>query len=100
MENIFEKYQKIIANAKQEKDAMEKKGLENSEQFLKEMGIDLNNIDKVQLLNLAKELPEMAKFFESIISGKIFKDLNNYHNSVKNKQQLSEAEKKKLQQFH
>jgi hypothetical protein len=99
MENIFEKYQKIIANAKQDKVAMEKKALENPEQFLKEMGIDLNNIDKEQLLKIAKELPEMAKSFESIISGKNFKDVNNYHNSVKNKQELSEEEKKKLQEL-
>ena len=99
MENAFEKYQKNIANAKQDKDAMEKRALENPEQFLKEMGIDLNNIDKEQLLKIAKELPDIAKPFESINSGKSFKDFNNYYNSVKSKPELSEQEKKKLQEL-
>lgn len=99
MENIFEKYQKIIANAKQDKDAMEKKALENPEQFLKEMGIDPKNIDLEQLKKTGADLTELVKPLEKIFNGKNFKDLNNYHNSVKSKPELSQEEKKKLQEL-
>lgn len=83
MGNIFDKYQKIIANAKQDKGAMEKQALENPEEFLKNMGIDPKNINLEQLKKTGADLTELVKPLEKIFNGKNFKDLNNYHNCAK-----------------
>lgn len=99
MENIFEKYQKIIEVAKKKHQEMERKASENPEQFLNELGIDPNNLDLDKLKNIASNLSDQAKPLENIFTGKNFKQVNNFHNKIKNSPETTNADKKKLQEL-
>lgn len=99
MENIFEKYQKIIEDAKKNHQEMERKASENPEQFLNELGIDPNNLDLDKLKNIASNLSNQAKPLENIFNGKNFKQVNNFHNKIKNSPETTNADKKKLQEL-
>lgn len=99
MENIFEKYQKIIEDAKKNRQEMERKASENPEQFLNELGIDPNNLDLDKLKNIASNLSDQAKPLENIFTGKNFKQVNNFHNKIKNSPETTNADKKKLQEL-
>lgn len=99
MENIFEKYQKIIEDAKKKHQEMERKASENPEQFLNELGIDPNNLDLDKLKNIASNLSDQAKPLENIFTGKNFKQVNNFHNKIKNSTETTNADKKKLQEL-
>src|SRR5690606_31825318 len=99
MENIFEKYQKIIEDAKKKHQEMERKASENPEQILNELGIDPNNLDLDKLKNIASNLSDQAKPLENIFTGKNFKQVNNFHNKIKNSTETTNADKKKLQEL-
>lgn len=99
MENFFEEYQKIIEEAQKNRQEMEKKASENPEQFLKELGIDPNNLDLDKLQNVASNLSDQAKPLENIFKGKNFKQLNNFHNKFKSSPEATDADKKKLQEL-
>ncbi len=99
MENFFEKYQKIIEEAQKNRQEMEKKASENPEQFLKELGIDPNNLDLDKLKNVSSNLSDQAKPLENIFKGKNFKQLNNFHNKFKNSPETTDADKEKLQEL-
>lgn len=99
MKNIFEKYQKIIEDAKKKQQEMERKASENPEQYLNEIGIDPNNLDLEELKNIASNLTDQVKHLEDIFKGKNFKDLNNFQNKNKNNSELTNTDKKKLEEL-
>lgn len=99
MANIFEKYQKILEEAQKNRQEMEKKALENPEQFLKEQGIDPNSLDLDKLKNIASNLSDKLKTLEDIFKGKNFKQLNNFCNKVKSSPETTDADKKKIQEL-
>ena len=64
---------------------MEKKALENPEQFIKEIGLDTNNLNVDSLKNFASNLMEQVNPLENTYNTNTFKDLKNFHsNKIKN----------------
>ena len=78
---------------------MEKRAAENPERFLKEVGVDINNLDLEELKSIASNMAEQGKSLENIFKGNFFKDLNNFHNKVRSNPEATEADKKKLQEL-
>ena len=99
MENIFKKYQEILEEAKKNRQEMMRKSSENPEQFLKKLGIDPDNLNLDKLKNIASNLSDQAKPLENIFIGKNFKQVNNFHNKIKNSPETTNADKKKLQEL-
>lgn len=99
MDNIFEKYRKILEVAEKNSQEMEKKASENPEQFLNELGIDLSNIDLDKLKNITLNLSAQSKSLESSFKRKNFKQLINFHNKIKVSPATTDTDNKKLQEL-
>ena len=79
---------------------MEKKALENPEQFIKEIGLDTNNLNVDSLKNFASNLMEQVNPLENTYNTNTFKDLKNFHsNKIKNNPETKEEDKKKLEEL-
>lgn len=72
---------------------MTEKALENPEQFVKEMGIDINNFNVSNLKDISSKIEEQVKPLENLFKGKEFKNLNIFHNKTKHKPELNDSEK-------
>lgn len=98
-ENITEKYQNILSKLKSDKVAMEKKALENPELFLKEMGFNAANLNIEEIKKFAENLTQNVGGLENIFNNPNFNNLSGYHNSIKNKTELTNTEKDKLKEL-
>ncbi|MFM1998722.1 MAG: hypothetical protein RL204_669 [Bacteroidota bacterium] len=90
------KWKELISKMGQDKDAVDKLAKDNPEGFLKEYGIDLNKIDLSSLKGMIPELQKQMEGLKHLYSNPAFKDVNNYHQSIKNKTSLTPEEDTKL----
>lgn len=79
---------------------IEKKGIENPEQFLKEIGLDINNLNVDSLKIFASNLNEQLNTLENAYKTKTFKNTINFHtNKLKNNPEPNESDKKKFEEL-
>jgi hypothetical protein len=90
------KIKELIIKMRKDKDAVEKLATENPDEFLQEFGIDLNKIDLKSLRELIPKLQNQMEGLKDQINNPAYKDVNNFHNSIKNKTSLSPEEDQKL----
>ena len=94
--DTLDKYQQILYNLKKDKIKIEEDANRDPLAFLKNMGFDYNNINTEELQKLAKSLSKTSSQLENIFHDKVFKNLNNYSNNIKDKSNLSDLEKSRL----
>lgn len=98
-ENIFDEFQNVFSKLKLDKAEMEKKALENPELFLKEVGFDPKNMNIEALKKISENLSQAAGSLGSAFNNSNFKDLNSFHDTIKNKVELTDSEKNKLKEL-
>lgn len=94
--DAFDKYQQVLSTLKEDKAKMQHEANKDPLTFLKNIGFDTENLNIEKLQDLASSLISQDGNIENIFQGKVFKDLTNYSNYIKDKTHLSELEKQKL----
>lgn len=90
------KLKELISKLERDKNTVEKLAKVNPDEFLREYGVDVSKIDMNELKELIPELQNQMGGLEHLFSNPAYKDLNNFHNSIKNKTSLSPEEDNKL----
>jgi hypothetical protein len=92
----FDKYQQTLSALKKDNAKMEQEVNKDPLAFIKKMGFDSDNLNIDELQKAAKSLSNQSNDFENIFQGKVFKQLRNVSNNIKDKSNLSDLEKTRL----
>lgn len=94
--DAFDKYQQILSDLQKDKIKMEQEANKDPLAFLKKMGFDSDNLNIEELNKVANDLTSQSSNIENIFQGKVFKNLKNYSNNIKDNSNLSDLEKSRL----